>query len=366
LIQIQNLTKRYGKHIAVSDITFTVGKGEIVGFLGPNGAGKTTTMNVITGYTPPTHGAVKVCGFDVAEDILEVKKRIGYLPENPPLYPEMTVEEYLTFVCQLKRVAKAERRKQIDYVTDVVKLTDARGRLIKNLSKGFKQRVGFAQALLGAPEVLILDEPTVGLDPQQIIEIRELIKSLAQKHTILLSSHILPEVSAVCSRIVMIHKGRIVTTADTRQLMGERQDRVSMVLEVEGEQDKAMAEIALLKDIEECEATASAEGKHKFTIRFQKDKDIRRDLFYALAKADLPIFEMSIQKRTLEDIFLERIANEEASKPSNETPSPSDGLENAVLKEEDALENAVLKEEDALESAVLNEDDSKKTKREES
>ena len=209
MIEIQNLTKRYGQIKAVNNLNFTVEKGEILGFLGPNGAGKSTTMNIITGYIPSSEGTVKVCGYDIMENPKEVKKRVGYLPEQPPVYMDMTVDDYLSFAADLKLVDKKLKRNQISDIMELVKIGDHRNRLIKNLSKGYKQRVGLAQALIGSPEVLVLDEPTVGLDPKQIIEIRKLIKALGKDHTIILSSHILPEVSAVCERVVIINKGEI-------------------------------------------------------------------------------------------------------------------------------------------------------------
>ena len=210
MIEIQNLTKKFGQITAVDDLNFTVNKGEILGFLGPNGAGKSTTMNIITGYLPSTEGTVKVDGFDIMESPTEVKKRIGYLPEHPPIYMDMTVKEYLDFVSDLKLVERRQKKAQMNNVMELVNITDVRDRLIKNLSKGYKQRVGLAQALIGSPDVLVLDEPTAGLDPKQIIEVRKLIKTLGKKHTIILSSHILPEVSAVCERVVIINKGKIV------------------------------------------------------------------------------------------------------------------------------------------------------------
>ena len=210
MIEVNNLTKQYGQHKAVDNISFKVEKGEILGFLGPNGAGKSTTMNIITGYISATEGTVKVDGFDILEQPGEVKKRIGYLPELPPLYMDMTVEEYLTFVCNIKKVSVHKQKEMLGKVMNAVKITDMRKRLIKNLSKGYKQRVGLAQAMIGEPQVLILDEPTVGLDPKQIIEIRNVIKSLGKDHTIILSSHILSEVSAVCDRVLIINKGKIV------------------------------------------------------------------------------------------------------------------------------------------------------------
>lgn len=228
MIEIQNLTKSYGQIKAVDDISFTVEKGEVLGFLGPNGAGKSTTMNIITGFIPSTEGTVKVNGFDIMESPAEVKRRIGYLPELPPLYMDMTVSEYLNFAADLKNVSKRQKKSQMTDIMDLVKLTDVRGRLIKNLSKGYKQRVGLAQALMGNPEVLILDEPTVGLDPKQIIEIRKLIKALGKQHTIILSSHILPEVSAVCERVVIINKGKIAAV-DTPENLSKGMGTVSKI-----------------------------------------------------------------------------------------------------------------------------------------
>src|SRR5690606_21090873 len=212
LIQVENLTKKYGDHLAVDNISFAVEKGEILGFLGPNGAGKSTVMNIITGYISATDGTVKVDGYDILEEPEKVKSRIGYLPELPPLYGDMTVIEYLNFVSDIKGVGKEERQEDIKQVMDLVGIDNVKGRLINNLSKGYRQRVGLAQAILGNPEVLILDEPTVGLDPKQIIEIRNLIKDLGKEHTVILSSHILPEVSAVCDRVIIIDKGKIVAS----------------------------------------------------------------------------------------------------------------------------------------------------------
>ncbi|HEX7713924.1 MAG TPA: ABC transporter ATP-binding protein, partial [Bacillota bacterium] len=212
MIQVENVTKRYGQHVAVEQLNFTVNRGEILGFLGPNGAGKSTTMNIITGYISATEGTVKVDGRDILEDPQAVKEKIGYLPEFPPLYPEMTVQEYLDFVCEIKKVPETDRQENLERIVETVKIGEVKNRLIKNLSKGYKQRIGLAQALVGNPEVLILDEPTVGLDPKQIIEIRNLIKELGKEHTIILSSHILPEVSAVCERVIIINKGKIVAS----------------------------------------------------------------------------------------------------------------------------------------------------------
>ena len=285
MIEIQNLTKSFGQIKAVNDISFTVEKGEILGFLGPNGAGKSTTMNIITGFMPSTEGTVKVCGFDIMENPKEVKKRIGYLPEQPPLYMDMTVTEYLKFVADLKDVNKKQIKNQISDVMELVKLVDVRGRLIKNLSKGYKQRVGLAQALLGNPEVLVLDEPTVGLDPKQIIEIRKLIKALGKQHTIILSSHILPEVSAVCEKVVIINKGKIAAI-DTPENLAKGMGTVSKLsATIAGPKSSITSAIQAIYGIKFVEPHIEKEKDVvEYVIESDKDIDIRRPLFFAMAK----------------------------------------------------------------------------------
>ena len=238
MIEVENLTKKYGSHVAVDNLSFRVERGMIYGFLGPNGAGKSTTMNMMTGYIAATSGTVKINGYDILKNPEQAKKSIGYLPELPPVYPDMTVYEYLRFVAELKKVKKNERQVQIEDVMKQTHIEDVKGRLIKNLSKGYKQRVGLAQAIIGYPEVIILDEPTVGLDPKQIIEIRELIRELAKKHTIILSSHILSEVSAVCDHIMIISKGKLVASDTPEGLMTLLKGGRQMKLSVLGEQSK--------------------------------------------------------------------------------------------------------------------------------
>ena len=238
MIEVENLTKKYGSHVAVDNLSFRVERGMIYGFLGPNGAGKSTTMNMMTGYIAATSGTVKINGYDILKNPEQAKKSIGYLPELPPVYPDMTVYEYLRFVAELKKVKKNERQAQIEDVMKQTQIEDVKGRLIKNLSKGYKQRVGLAQAIIGYPEVIILDEPTVGLDPKQIIEIRELIRELAKKHTIILSSHILSEVSAVCDHIMIISKGKLVASDTPEGLMTLLKGGRQMKLSVLGEQSK--------------------------------------------------------------------------------------------------------------------------------
>jgi ABC-2 type transport system ATP-binding protein len=306
LVQVINLTKRYGQHIAVDNVSFTVDKGEILGFLGPNGAGKTTTMNIITGYLSATEGSVKVDGFDILEEPEEVKKRIGYMPEFPPLYMDMTVQEYLNFVSDIKKIDRKTRARNLDRIMDMIKIGDVRKRLIKNLSKGYKQRVGLAQALIGAPQVLILDEPTVGLDPKQIIEIRNLIKELGKEHTIILSSHILPEVSAVCERVLIINKGQIVASDTPENLSRRLGDTGRLSIRVAGPEKQVLKLIGGLAGVKSVESTGAREpGTVDILVEAEKDIDVRRPVFYALSRAEYPILHMKPIDLTLEEIFLQ-------------------------------------------------------------
>ena len=314
LIQVKNLTKRYGQHLAVDQLDFTVDKGEILGFLGPNGAGKSTTMNIITGYISATEGSVLVDGMDVLDQPTEVKKRIGYLPEFPPLYPEMTVSEYLDFVCEIKKVSASAKKESLEKIMDVVKIGDVRGRLIKNLSKGYKQRVGIAQALIGNPPILILDEPTVGLDPRQIIEIRNLIKELGEEHTVILSSHILPEVSAVCERVVIINKGKIVASDSPENLSKRLLGTNRLILRVAGETTQVVKTLENVAGISQVESRGVREpGTVDVMVESETEEDIRRPLFYALSQADLPILMMKAMDLSLEEIFLQIITEEEVA-----------------------------------------------------
>jgi len=305
MIEIQNLTKKFGQITAVDDLNFTVNKGEILGFLGPNGAGKSTTMNIITGYLPSTEGTVKVDGFDIMENPTEVKKRIGYLPERPPIYMDMTIKEYLDFVSDLKLVERRQKKAQMNNVMELVNITDVRDRLIKNLSKGYKQRVGLAQALIGSPDVLVLDEPTAGLDPKQIIEVRKLIKTLGKKHTIILSSHILPEVSAVCERVVIINKGKIVAVDTPDNLSKGLGTASRLSVTIDGPKSSIESDI---KDIAGVKYIKANIKKDKDVINYivesDKNIDIIRPLFFAMAKAGYPILELKSMDMTLEDIFL--------------------------------------------------------------
>ena len=311
MIEVKNLVKRYGDHVAVKNLSFTVEEGQIYGFLGPNGAGKSTTMNIITGYLASTEGEVLINGHNILEepDIQrepeEAKKCIGYLPELPPVYTDMTVLEYLKFVAELKKIPKDQRKKQILEVMNLVKITDMQNRLIKNLSKGYRQRVGLAQAVLGYPPIIILDEPTVGLDPKQIIEIRDLIKSLGKKHTVILSSHILSEVSAVCDYVMIIAKGQLVASDTPENLSKLMLGSNTVTCTVHGTRKQLVPALNALDAKEIQYENTPNEEQIKVKITTEKDKDIREELFYALAKANCPILELTSSSMSLEDVFLE-------------------------------------------------------------
>jgi ABC-2 type transport system ATP-binding protein len=312
MIEIRNLTKNYGTIKAIHNVDFTVDKGEVLGFLGPNGAGKTTTMNIITGYIPSSEGTVKVCGYDIMENPREVKKHIGYLPEQPPVYLDMTVSDYLDFVADLKLVDKKRKKNHIDDIMDMVKIGEHRGRLIKNLSKGYRQRVGLAQALIGSPDVLILDEPTVGLDPKQIIEIRNLIKGLGKVHTIIISSHILPEVSAVCDRVVIINKGEIAAIDTPENLSKSFGSASSLSVTIVGPKNSVMSSIKELDGVKYVEKNKEKEKDAiNYLIESDSSIDIRQPLFFTMAKLGYPIIELRSEGMSLEDIFLHIVTEEE-------------------------------------------------------
>lgn len=318
MIQVENVSKRYGHSIALDNVSFTINEGEILGFLGPNGAGKSTTMNIITGYTSATDGTVKVDGVDILENPNEVKKKIGYLPELPPLYQDMTVEEYLTFVSRIKKVERANQEKRIKEIMGIVKIADVKNRLIKNLSKGYRQRVGLAQAIIGDPEVLVLDEPTVGLDPKQIIEIRNLIKELGKKHTIILSSHILSEVSAVCDRVIIINKGQIVASGTPDELSSKLSYSNKLSLRVKGNENSILKTVKKCDGIKTIESKGSLEaGTVDILVEAEKDRDIREPLFNVFSSAGLPILMMKSVDLTLEEVFLQVTTPEEELKDAS-------------------------------------------------
>ncbi len=303
MIRVENLTRYYGNFPAIEDVTFDVEKGEILGFLGPNGAGKSTTMRILTCYLPATSGRATVAGFDVFEQSMEVRKRIGYLPEHPPLYPDLTVETYLDFVAKIKGVPAKERQRAIDEVISDVGLEEVRKRTIRKLSKGFKQRVGLAQALVHNPEVLILDEPTVGLDPKQIIEVRELIKNLAGKHTVVLSTHILPEVSMTCDRVLIIDKGRVVAEDTPQNLAAKVKSAERIVMEVEGPQDQIKEKLAAINGVKHV-SVERANGTSRYVIDTDLKQDIRKELASTVVTNGWGLLEMRPMDVSLEEVFL--------------------------------------------------------------
>ena len=305
LIEVKNLVKKYGNHLAVDHLNFTIEEGHIYGFLGPNGAGKSTTMNIMTGYLGATEGEVLINGHDILKEPEEAKKQIGYLPELPPLYMDMTVREYMEFAAELKKIPKEKRAESIEDVEKLVKIKDVEKRLIKNLSKGYRQRVGLAQAVLGYPPIIILDEPTVGLDPKQIIEIRDLIKSLGKKHTVILSSHILSEVSAVCDYVMIIAKGQLVASDTPENLSKLMLGSNTVTCTVHGTRKQLVPALNALDAKEIQYENTPNEEQIKVKITTEKDKDIREELFYALAKANCPILELTSSSMSLEDVFLE-------------------------------------------------------------
>ena len=338
MIQVENLVKKYGIHTAVDDLSFTVDKGQIYGFLGPNGAGKSTTMNIMTGYIAASSGTVKINNYDILKEPEKAKKCIGYLPEMPPLYTDMTVWEYLMFVAELKKVPKNERIGHVEEIIAKLQLEEVEERLIRNISKGYKQRVGLAQALIGYPEVLILDEPMVGLDPKQIIEMRDLIKSLAKEHTIILSSHILSEVRAVCDHIMIISKGKLVASGSPEELQEMMQVKVELEITVLGPREQVDNILQGIDNIESYEIEAAQEsGAVKARIDVTDNADIRKDLSLTLSGAGLPILSMNRLEKSLEDIFLELTDNEESEEDMDE--EGLDEEEDEFIEEREVSDN---------------------------
>lgn len=304
MIEVQNLTKRYGSHLAVNDISFTVDEGEVVGFLGPNGAGKSTTMNILTGYLSASSGSAKINGFDILENPNQAKASIGYLPEQPPLYLDMTVREYLDFMYDLKK-CKLSRQTHIAEICRLVKIDGVYGRLIKNLSKGYRQRVGVAQALIGNPPVLILDEPTVGLDPNQIIEIRTLIKNLGKHHTVILSSHILQEIEAVCDRIIIINQGQLVADDTAAELTKRYSSDRRLLVRIAGGEEDAYALLTRVPGVEQVASLGEKEpGVFEFAVTPKEGEDVRREISTSLAARNWAIMGMRSMEMTLEDVFV--------------------------------------------------------------
>ncbi|MBS1875774.1 MAG: ATP-binding cassette domain-containing protein [Acidobacteria bacterium] len=318
MIKVEGLTKRYARNVAVDNISFEVEKGQIVGFLGPNGAGKTTTMRVLTCFLPPTAGTAQVAGFDVLESPLEVKKRIGYLPETPPLYPEMEVVEYLDFVGSLKGLPSGDRKRRVDEVMEKCSVADVRNKLIGKLSKGYRQRVGLAQAIIHNPDVLVLDEPTSGLDPKQIIETRELIKKLAGDHTIILSTHILPEVESTCEHVVIISKGKLVATDTVANLTSRLRGAETVMVEVgarEGSLDAAhvFGKLEQVAGVSRVTARDPREGHARFEIESVKERSVRAELARMVVESGWNLHELHTVGLSLEEIFLQLTGGESAA-----------------------------------------------------
>lgn len=313
MIKVKNLTKKYGNFVAVDNINFEILDGEIVGLLGPNGAGKTTTMNMITGFIQPSEGEINVNGYDVENDSQKSKLQIGYMPEGVPLYSELTIREFITYMGELKKIPKGEIKNQMQKILEDTDLKDVQNKLIKNLSRGYKQRVSLAGALIGNPKVLILDEPTVGLDPKQITEIRELIKSLGKKHTVILSSHILSEVSQICEKVIIINKGKIIAQDTPLNLEKAVQNKNTILVTIE-EKQNINEIVQKIKEIEEFSFVKDNEdGTKQYKITSKDNKDIRKKIFEEFAKENITIFELKQMEGTLEEAFMELIQKKEGS-----------------------------------------------------
>ncbi|MBR2779599.1 MAG: ABC transporter ATP-binding protein [Firmicutes bacterium] len=356
MIEVRNLTKKYGNNVALDDLSFHVEKGRIYGFLGPNGAGKSTAMNIITGYLAATEGDVLINGHDILKEPRAARSCIGYLPEQPPLYQEMTVREYLDFAAELKGIAKADRSAEVDRAEETLQLQDVEDRLIRNLSKGYKQRVGFAQALLGKPDILVLDEPTVGLDPKQIIEIRSLIRQLGEEHTVILSSHILAEVSEVCDHIMIISKGKLVASSPAEELMQNMQPVTVLKITALAEEETARKVVEALPDVAEYSVRSAAadDAAVEVEIRYDSQEDLRGEIARAFTEAGCTIIQMNRAETTLEDVFLELTAEDPALAEAAEA---EDSEEEAAVPEESEPETAAPEE---IEQADVPEEEASK------
>jgi ABC-2 type transport system ATP-binding protein len=311
MIEVEHLSKIYGSAAAIQDVSFSVEPGEIMGFLGPNGAGKTTTMRILAGYLPATTGTAKVAGFEVHEDSMKARQKIGYLPETPPLYPEMTIEAFLSFVAKIKGINAGDRPTRINYALEKCNLTDRRNVLIRKLSKGFRQRVGIAQAIVHDPPVIILDEPTVGLDPKQIIDVRKLIKDLAGDHTVILSTHILPEVSAVCDRVTIIKEGKIIATDKPETLLTGLSKGISYEIEVDAQDDLVRKVLSRIQYLKQIDALDSVGDRFRFRIVAEDSHDIGQQVAIALVSSGVPPYEIRRTQVSLEDVFLELTTEEQ-------------------------------------------------------
>ena len=313
VVKVENLVKRYGSNYALNDVSFEIGEGEIVGLLGPNGAGKSTTMNILTGYLSSTSGAAYINGINILEDPIAAKKNIGFLPEQPPLYPEMTVVEFLDFVYELKG-CELPRREHIDEIIGVVKIADVKDRLIRNLSKGYKQRVGIAAALVGDPKIIIFDEPTVGLDPKQIIEVRNLIRTLGKRHTVILSTHILAEVQSVCERVLIINKGKLIADERTEDIVKTIEDGYGLSVKIAGPEREVEQALARVSGVKKVKSTGERDSEaYTFIIESDKGVDVRRSLFALCSSKNWAIFGLQPVGTDLESVFIKLIDNGDSS-----------------------------------------------------
>ena len=344
MVEVSHLSKNYGSHPAIRDLTFSVADGQVYGLLGPNGAGKSTIMNILTGYLAPTGGEVKVAGFSLPEQAQQAKACVGYLPEQPPLYPEMTVQEYLDFAAELKGVKKAQRREQVQQAARCTGLDQVMPRLIRSLSKGYRQRVGVAQALLGSPQLIILDEPTVGLDPAQVIGIRKLIRELGKTHTVILSSHILSEVQTVCDRVLIIAHGRLVAQGTPEELAAQLTAKGTITATAQGSREAVVAAAGKVPGLTDLRVTDEKGGEVSFTAVSTAGTDLRGALSLALAQAGCPVLNLSAETMSLEDVFLQLTETPESSKPESaaapaENPPAEAAAEEANEKEADSDES---------------------------
>ncbi|WP_410496131.1 ABC transporter ATP-binding protein [Cellulosilyticum sp. ST5] len=347
LIEVTNLVKKYGKHTAVNNISFTVKEGEILGFLGPNGAGKSTTMNMLTGYLSSTSGTIKISGIDILENPIEAKKHIGYLPELPPLYVDMTVNDYLVFVAKLKKLPSKDLKTHINEVLERTELTHVQGRLIRNLSKGYKQRVGLASALIGSPDVLILDEPTVGLDPKQIIEMRNLIKELSEKHTIILSSHILPEISAICDSIMIINKGNMVALDTPENLKDLFSHNHLTTLRLRNTDEAFLSALRAIEGVTEVKELDSVEENTvELSLSSNRENDIREKIFEVCVTHHKPLLMMKSEDISLEDIFL-KVTNQLNENSTTEDENAQDETSKGSMDEDTNPQEIGIKDMDS-------------------
>ena len=344
MVEVSHLSKNYGSHPAIRDLTFSVADGQVYGLLGPNGAGKSTIMNILTSYLAPTGGEVKVAGFSLPEQAQQAKACVGYLPEQPPLYPEMTVQEYLDFAAELKGVKKAQRREQVQQAARRTGLDQVMPRLIRSLSKGYRQRVGIAQALLGSPQLIILDEPTVGLDPAQVIGIRKLIRELGKTHTVILSSHILSEVQTVCDRVLIIAHGRLVAQGTPEELAAQLTAKGTITATAQGSREAVVAAAGKVPGLTDLRVTDEKGGEVSFTAVSTAGTDLRGALSLALAQAGCPVLNLSAETMSLEDVFLQLTETPESGKPESaaapaENPPAEAAVEEANEKEANSDES---------------------------